>query len=93
MIETFQIGETVVLTYTCTKDGSAYDPATSVKIAIYTEAGATDTASADMTNDSTGSYSYNYQTAGKVLGRYKARVTSTDGTLITITDEWFTLEG
>ena len=91
-MEHFEIGETVVLSYVCTKAGVAYDPATSTNITTFTEAGVADVTSTAMTNDSVGHYHYDYQSVGKAAGIYRARVTATDGVLITITDQVFKLQ-
>lgn len=91
MLNAFQVGETVVISFEAKKSGAYYDPITSTNIVIYTPLGATDTASAAMTNDAVGKYSYAWQTAGKSAGTYRARVTATDGAYITITDCAITL--
>lgn len=92
----FQIGETVVITHTVQRKvanvWTDYDPATSVKVSVYDPTGVIDVTAASMTKDSTGYYHYDYQSAGKSAGTYRARVTDTDATRITNKDGFFQLE-
>jgi len=93
----FQLGETVVITHTVQKKVAGvwqdYDPATSVKVSVYKEGTATPLVSdADMSKDSTSNYHYDFQTAGKTTGKYRARVTDTDGTRIVMKDGVFSVE-
>jgi hypothetical protein len=89
----FQIGETVVIKATITKSSVAYDPTTSIKVALYTSANTVDTAAVDMVKEGTGIYTYNWQAAAKTADTYKIVVTAIDGaTKITIKKAQFRLE-
>lgn len=93
----FQLGETVVVTHTVQKKVAGvwedYDPATSVNVSVYKDGTATPLISdAAMSKDSTGNYHYDFQTTGLTTGKYRARVTDTDGTRIVIRDGVFSLE-
>lgn len=76
-MESFEVGETVICSLEIKKGGDYYDPS-SVKISIYRE-GTIDVDEASMTRDATGKYSYNYQTTGKLTGKYRAKFTAIDG--------------
>jgi hypothetical protein len=95
---TFQIGETVVVTHTTKKKTAgvwtAYNPATSITVAIYDSAGAISVAATPMTYDAVvGQYHYDFQTVGKAAGKkWRARVVDTDGARITYSDGVFALE-
>lgn len=95
-MNTFQVGDTVVVSHTVQKKVSNvwtdYDPATSITVSVYDPTGTIDVTAAAMTKDSTGYYHYDYQSAGKSVGTYRARVTDTDGTRITVKDGFFQLE-
>jgi hypothetical protein len=93
MADIFEVGETVVCSPSVTKDGVAFDPVTSMKCSIIRLKPSYDVTVADtaMSNDSTGEYHYDFQSAGEVPGTYKARYTSTNGLRITIEDFEFEL--
>ena len=95
-MDVFQIGETVVVSHNVQKKTANvwadYDPTTSIVVSIFTPAGVEDVASAAMTKDSTGNYHYDYQSASKSAGVYRARTTDTDSTRITKKDGYFELE-
>lgn len=90
-MNTYIVGETIEFGYTCKKDAVAYDPVTSVNIVTYDAGGVVDTESTAMTNTETGVYTYDYQSSAKAAGIYKAVVTATDGTEVTITSLLFKL--
>jgi len=95
-MQTFQIGETVVVTHTVQRKVAGvwtdYNPSTSVNIVVYDPSGAVSVSSTSMTNDATGEYHYDFQSSGKTAGVWKARITDTDGARITIKDGTFRLE-
>lgn len=96
-MNTFQIGETVVISHTAQKKvanvWTYYAPATSITVSVYDPTGIIDVTTAAMTADTdTGYYHYDYQSVGKTAGTYRARVTDTDGTRITNKDGFFQLE-
>uniref|UniRef100_A0A6M3J8Y1 Uncharacterized protein n=1 Tax=viral metagenome TaxID=1070528 RepID=A0A6M3J8Y1_9ZZZZ len=92
----FDIGETIICSITV-KDsaGALQDPATSMNIVInrvppnYV---ANIVSSTAMTKDSTGTYHYDFASAGKDNGKYEAVYTATDGTRITIEKDTFELK-
>lgn len=95
-------GGTLILKAVTIKDGVAYDPVTSTKIAVYDKdntaktddgvAPPNNSAFVAMTPTSTGHYSYNLNTSGFTAGKYRARVKTADGTKITYKDYSFELE-
>jgi len=93
-IKTFQRAETVVCSITVKTPALALvDPATSMNIAITGPSGESVISSTAMANDSVGTYHYDYNPAANAaLGAYKVRYTATDGTRITIEDDYFKLE-
>ncbi len=95
-MDKFQVGETVVCSHNTQKKTANvwadYSPATSIVISIFTPAGVEDITGTAMTNDSTGNYHYDYQSAGKSAGVYRARTADTDSTRITKKDGYFELE-
>ncbi len=92
----FDIGETVICsTLVKNSSGTLTDPATSMNIVInclkptYSADVVSSTA---MTNDSTGTYHYDFASAGEASGKYQSVCTATDGARISIQKETFTLE-
>jgi hypothetical protein len=90
-MKTYEVGETSVCYLEIRKSNALYDPATSIQVTIYKPDGTAETITS-MTKESTGVYSYDYQTAGKPLGKYKVFYTVTDGSKITTGRDYFTLE-
>ena len=90
----FQAGETAVCSISIYNSaGALVDPATSVTISIWDEAGTKLVDAAAMTNDGVGLDHYNYTTpATGVKGQYKVIYTATDGALITKCVDYFQLE-
>jgi len=90
---TFQIGETVICSVEVKDDDGAYKgPTTSMKITITNQKGTVVADGLGMTEDATGKYHYDYQTADCERGKYTAIYKATDGTRITIEKDTFTLE-
>lgn len=83
----FEIGEVIVCSITV-KDsaGTLTSPATSMQVSVKDMAGASILAATDMTEDSTGTYHYDWATASRSAGTYVIRYTATDGARITIQD-------
>jgi len=95
-MDTFDIGECVICSITV-KDssGTLTDPATSMNIVINRKSPnyeANIVISTAMTKDSTGTYHYDFATAGERRGTYEAVYTATDGSRITIEKATFILE-
>lgn len=86
----FQRLGTVEIGLTIKHDTVSVDPATSILVTVTDPAGTSVVTAQAMTKDSTGTYHYNYTIAADaVLGWYRARVTATDGAVVTIQDESF----
>ncbi len=86
-------GETVVCSIEI-KDsaGTLTSPATSMTISIIGPTETTIVATTAMTNDSTGKYHYDYNSASTAArGVYRVTYTATDGTRITIQEATFEL--
>jgi hypothetical protein len=97
-MKTFEIGETVVLKVTVYKSGSLYDPVpdsgNEAEVVVYDEDGTAvlgDVTPQALSNESTGIWSYNWDTAGQTAGKYRARFTCVDGSNVTIKDGTFKL--
>ncbi len=90
----YERGETVVISLEVrTSAGVLTDPATSTTIAITDPQGATDVATASMTRNYTGEYSYSWATSvGDAVGDYTATFTTTDGSAVSIARQIITLE-
>jgi len=91
-MKVYQQGETAMVYFVVTKSGALYDPSTSVTCSIWLPSGTLDVNASAMTKESTGKYYYDYQTASKALGVYRARCTATDGTPITIEEGFFEVQ-
>ncbi len=76
----FITGETVIVKCTCRRGGALYDPSTSVLIYIYNSAGTAVVDGVSTTNESTGVYTYDYQST--TTGKYRFLFKVTDGTKI-----------
>ncbi len=87
-MKSYEIGETAVCYLEIRKANALYTPATSIQVTIYKPDGTAETIVA-MTAESTGIYSYDYQTSGKPCGDYKVLYTVTDGTKITTGRDYF----
>ncbi len=90
----FYIGETVICSSTIKNNdsGEEKDPATSTKMAINkVQPYESIIESTAMTKDSTGTYHYDFASAGKSPGDYEAVCTADDGR-ITIEKKPFKLE-
>ena len=86
----YRIGETVTCKDTVLRSNALYDPATSVLIYIYIKG--TSTPLVDgvaMSKESTGVYTYDFQTAAQSAGEYRWTVIATDGAKIAIKDRLF----
>ena len=90
----FQIGETVICSITVKdENGDLQDAATSMNIVINrVQPFESIISSTAMTNDSTGTYHYDFASASKVVGEYEILYTATDGSRITIETDTFNLE-
>ena len=91
----YDIGETIICSVEVKNDaGTLVDPATSMNIVIdqITPQYANKVTSTGMTQDSTGKYHYDCQTASYLPGGYTITYTATDGTRITIKKDTFALE-
>ena len=92
---TFDVGETVICSVEIKDDAGAYkNPATSTTISIdqLSPVYKVDVvASTNMTNDSTGKYHYDFDSAGIQAGTYRVNFRAADGLRITQTKENFTL--
>ena len=91
---TYEIGEHVICSITVKDSSDALqDPVTSMNIVINRTDGNSEEviSSTAMTNDSTGTYHYDFASAGKARGGYEAVYTATDGTRITIERDKFNL--
>ena len=90
----FDTGETVICSITV-KDasGDLQDAATTMKIEIKVVAPifSTIVSSTNMTNDSTGTYHYDYTSTGAARGDYEITYTATDGSRITKEVDTFSL--
>jgi len=92
----FDIGETVICSVETKKDGSLQN-VTTIVIDIYDPTGDRDVggdgeeAESLLPADDTGEYHYDYETAGKSAGSYRAKITVTYGGRTTITSEGFEL--
>tara|TARA_Y100000310_G_scaffold304995_1_gene344705 strand:+ start:1055 stop:1351 length:297 start_codon:yes stop_codon:yes gene_type:complete len=97
MADVFQIGEHVICSITVKDaDGVLQDAATSMNIKINKlrpnyEGDVLSNRS--MTKDSTGTYHYDFASAGEYPGDYQVVYTATDGSRITIQKDDFVLEG
>lgn len=89
---TFNIGETVICSITV-KDstGALANPATSMSIQITGYQGTVIQAYAAMTNDSTGAYHYDFDTASKQATDYIVYYKAVDGTRTSIATDTFKL--
>ena len=90
-MKTYILGATAVCYLEIRHDNVLYTPSTSIQATIYKPDGTAE-AIASMTAESTGIYSYDYQTAGKPCGEYKVLYTVTDGTKITPDKDYFKVE-
>lgn len=93
-MSTFEVTETVVLGCTV-KDstGTLADPATSMAVTVRDPAGTVVVSAQAMTQDSTGTYHYDYTSAATALrGEYVILYTATDGTRISTKRDTFVLE-
>ena len=89
----YQRGETVICALTIMKAGALHDPLTSTQITIMDGRGAVLVNLADMVNDSTGQFHYDFASAvAHSAGRYRARFTTIDSGRTTIIDHSFELE-
>jgi len=91
-MQTFQIGETVVLKSIIKKSGALYDPLTHVKVTVYDTDGKVKVDAASPDNESIGVYSYNLNTTGYADGKYRFRFVATDSGKISKKDGAFRLE-
>ena len=92
-MNSYQIGETVVLKATIKKSDTLYDPATSVKISVYRVGTGTPLVDVvSVTKESTGIYAYNLDTSSYSAAKYRFRFLATDGVKITKKDGAFELE-
>ncbi len=89
----FENGETVVCSITVKTNSTSalIDPATSMTVRITNPVGTVTISTTAMINDGVGLDHYDYTPVGGVLGAYQVRYTATDGTRITIQDDYFTL--
>lgn len=90
-MKSYEQGETAVCYLEIRKSNVLYTPVTSIQATIYKPDGTAETV-ASMTAESTGIYSYDYQTAGKPCGDFKVLYTVTDGVKITTGKDYFKLE-
>lgn len=88
----FDIGETVICSIEVKNAaGALVSPDTSMTITISDPDETTDVEPTAMTPNGTGEYHYDYQTTGKVEGKYTILYKATDGTRITIQTDSFRL--
>lgn len=87
----FITGETVICKCTCRLSGSLYDPTTSVLIYIYNSSNTAVVDGSAATKESTGVYTYDYQST--TLGKYRFLFKATDGTKISKKDSSFEVVG
>lgn len=92
-MKVYQIGETVTCKAAIKRSAALYDPVDSVVIYIYIK-GTTAALinGVAMTKESTGVYTYDYQTTSCTAGEYRWRVVADDGTKIAKKDSAFKLE-
>jgi len=89
-MNTYRQGETVTCKCTVMRSNALYDPITSVLIYVYisgTPAPIVDGVA--MYKESTGIYTYDFQTASQEIGQYRWTVKATDGAKIAIKDSMF----
>ncbi len=96
MVDTFDLGETVVCSITVKDaDGALQNAATSMSIVIdrlSPNYAASVVASTAMTNDDTGLYHYDFSTSSANAGLYRINYTAVDGTRTTKHVVTFVLE-
>ena len=89
----FNIGETVIcLIEIRDADRDYKSPSIPVRITITDKFRAVKVNDVAMTNDATGKYHYDCQTAGYIDGKYEIKYTAIDGTRIIIEKDEFTLK-
>ena len=91
----YQTGGTVICSITVkNSSGTLINPATSMNIKIdqLIPQFTSKVTSTAMTNDSTGTYHYDCQTAGYLPGKFAVTYTATDGSRITTLLDYFFLE-
>ena len=90
----FITGSTVICSIIITNasTGAVADPATSITCTIKDPTGTKVVDDAAMTNDATGYYHYDYNSASAKKGNYEVYYTLTDGTRVTIPKDTFTLD-
>jgi len=86
----FDIGETVVCSIEARKKGELSDP-DSLQITIYDTDGEIDVGPIAMSRDSNGLWHYDYATADKSAGYYRALVKGTSGARIFLVNGGFKL--
>lgn len=86
----FDIGETVVCTILAKQAGVEKDP-DSLQITIYDPDGEKDVTNVGMDRDTDGHWHYDYATAGKAKGFYRAEVKGTYGSRIILVNGGFKL--
>jgi len=86
----YRIGETATCKCTVLRSDAVYDPVTSVLIYVYIEGTTAPLVNGvAMTKESTGIYTYDFQTASQDAGNYRWTCKATDGVKIAIKDRLF----
>ena len=90
----YQRGESVVCSLkTRNTSGDLVNPDTSIRITVTDGSGINLVTSADMTNDGTGLYHFDFNsTTAHRVGRYRVRYVTVDAGRTTVVDEYFELE-
>ena len=90
----FQNPETIIcsITVTRTDTGAATNPSTSMIISIFNPGGAAVVSAQAMTNDGAGLYHYDYTPSSPTPGTYHIRYTATNGSRVTIQDDFFDID-